>query len=181
MLILTNSILDSLKGITMKNIILIGMPASGKTTISELLAEKLDMYWYDVDVYLEEKEGKLIKEIFSLHGEDHFRELEEKYTKELANKENIIISTGGGVIKRESNIENLKKNGVIIFIDRDVEEISKEDHSDRPLLQDIKNIEKLYDERFHLYNKYADYVIKNNDSLEIAVKTIIDLWGKVKI
>ena len=52
MLILTNSILDSLKGITMKNIILIGMPASGKTTISELLAEKLDMYWYDVDVYL---------------------------------------------------------------------------------------------------------------------------------
>ena len=104
----------------MKNIILIGMPASGKTTISELLAEKLDMYWYDVDVYLEEKEGKLIKEIFSLHGEDHFRELEEKYTKELANKENIIISTGGGVIKRESNIENLKKNGVIIFIDRDV-------------------------------------------------------------
>ena len=91
----------------MKNIVLIGMPASGKTTISELLAEKLDMIRYDADVYLEEKEGKLIKEIFSEYGEDHFRDLEEKYTKELSDKENIIISTGGGVIKREKNIENL--------------------------------------------------------------------------
>ena len=165
----------------MKNIVLIGMPASGKTTISELLAEKLDMIRYDADVYLEEKEGRLIKEIFSEYGEEHFRDLEEKYTKELSDKENIIISTGGGVIKREKNIENLKRNGIIFFIDREISEIFKEDHTDRPLLQDIKNIEKLYNERFHLYNKYADYVIKNNDSLEIAVKTIIDLWGKVKI
>ena len=168
-------------GRNMKNIVLIGMPASGKTTISELLAEKLDMIRYDADVYLEEKEGKLIKEIFSEHGEEHFRDLEEKYTKELSDKENIIISTGGGVIKREKNIENLKKNGIIFFIDREVSEIFNEDHTDRPLLQDIKNIEKLYNERFHLYNKYADHVIKNNDSLEIAVKTITDLWGKVKI
>ena len=87
----------------MKNIVLIGMPASGKTTISELLAEKLEMEKYDADIYLEEMEGRLIKDIFSEFGEDYFRDLEEKYTNELSEKNNIIISTGGGVIKREKN------------------------------------------------------------------------------
>ena len=139
------------------------------------------MMRYDADVYLEEKEGKLIKEIFSEYGEEYFRDLEEKYTKELSDKENIIISTGGGVIKRERNIENLRKNGVIFFIDREVAEIFKEDHTNRPLLQDIENIKKLYNERFHLYSKYADYVIKNDDSLDKVIKTITDLWGKVNI
>ena len=126
----------------MKNIVLIGMPASGKTTISELLAEKLEMEKYDVDVYLEEKEGRLIKDIFSEFGEEYFRDLEEKYTNELSEKKGIIISTGGGVIKRKKNIENLKKNGIVIFLDREPGEIAKEDHSLRPLLQDIANIEK---------------------------------------
>lgn len=162
----------------MKNIVLIGMPASGKTSISELLAEKLDMEKYDVDLYLEEKENKIIKDIFSELGEDYFRDLEEKYTHELSEKNNIIISTGGGVIKREINIENLKKNGIIIFLDRGIEEIAKEDHTERPLLQDIKNIEKLYDERYHLYKKYSDHIVKNNNSLEDVVELIVEILNK---
>lgn len=164
----------------MKNIVLIGMPASGKTTISELLAEKLGMEKYDVDVYLEEKEEKLIKDIFSEFGEEYFRDLEEKYTHELSEKKGIIISTGGGVIKREKNIENLKKNGIVIFLDREPEEIAKEDHTLRPLLQDIANIEKLYGERYNLYKDYADYTVKNNSSLEQVIETIIKIIKEVE-
>ena len=164
----------------MKNIVLIGMPASGKTTISELLAEKLEMEKYDVDVYLEEKEGRLIKDIFSEFGEEHFRDLEEKYTNELSEKNGIIISTGGGVVKRKKNIENLKKNGIVIFLDREPEEIAKEDHTLRPLLQDIANIEKLYGERYHLYEGYSDYIVKNNSSLEQVVETIIKIINEVE-
>ncbi len=163
----------------MKNIVLIGMPASGKTTISELLAEKLEMEKYDVDIYLEEKEGRLIKDIFSEFGEEYFRDLEGKYTNELSEKKGIIISTGGGVIKRKKNIENLKKNGIVIFLDREPGEIAKEDHSLRPLLQDIANIEKLYGERYHLYEGYSDYIVKNNSSLEQVIETIIKIINEV--
>ena len=164
----------------MKNIVLIGMPASGKTTISELLAEKTGMEKYDVDIYLEEKEERLIKDIFSEFGEDHFRDLEEKYTNELSQREGIIISTGGGVIKREKNIENLKKKGIVIFLDREPSEIAKEDHTLRPLLQDIANIENLYNERYHLYKNYADYVVENNESIEQVIETIINIINEVE-
>ena len=164
----------------MKNIVLIGMPASGKTTISELLAEKLEMEKYDSDVYLEEMEGRQIKDIFSEFGEEYFRDLEEKYTNELSEKNSIIISTGGGVIKRKKNIENLKKNGIVIFLDRDPSEIAKEDHTLRPLLQDTANIEKLYGERYHLYKGYADYIVKNNSSLDQVIETIIKIIKEVE-
>lgn len=164
----------------MKNIVLIGMPASGKTTVSEMLSEISGMEKYDTDAYLEEKEHRLIKEIFSEFGEEYFRDLEEKYTCELSRKNGVLISTGGGVIKREVNINNLKNNGIIIFLDRSPLEISKEDHTLRPLLQDKANIEKLYSERYHLYEKYADYIIKNDGTPEQAVESILKIINEVK-
>ena len=121
----------------MKNIVLIGMPASGKSTIGKLLAQKINYEYYDA----------------------------EKYLKKLAYKNRIIISTGGGSVKRSVNMEVLKKKGIIIFLNRKIEDIAKENHKYRPLLQDINNIEKLYSERIDLYKKYADITIENNDTL----------------
>ena len=126
----------------MKNIVLIGMPASGKSTIGKLLAQKINYEYYDADKYLETK-----------------------YLKKLAYKNRIIISTGGGSVKRSVNMEVLKKKGIIIFLNRKIEDIAKENHKYRPLLQDINNIEKLYSERIDLYKKYADITIENNDTL----------------
>ena len=95
----------------MKNIVLIGMPACGKSTIGYWLSKKINFPVLDADKYLEEKENRLISDIFSKEGEEYFRELETKYLKELSEKEGLIISTGGGAVKKKENIDILKKIG----------------------------------------------------------------------
>ena len=164
----------------MKNIVLIGMPACGKSTIGYWLSQKTNYPFFDADKYLEEKENRIISDIFSNEGEEYFRNLETKYLKELSEKEGLIISTGGGAVKKKENIDILKKNGIIIFLNREINDISKENHKHRPLLQDINNIQKLYDERIDLYKKYSDIIIKNNDDMSIIVDRIITaLKGKL--
>jgi len=164
----------------MKNIVLIGMPACGKSTIGYWLSKKIGYPLLDTDKYLEEKENRIISDIFSNEGEEYFRNLETKYLKELSEKEGFIISTGGGAVKKKENIDILKKNGIVIFLNREINDISKENHKHRPLLQDINNIQKLYDERIDLYKKYSDIIIKNNDDMSIIVDRIITaLRGKL--
>ena len=164
----------------MKNIVLIGMPACGKSTIGYWLSKKINYPFVDVDRYLEEKENRIISDIFSNEGEKYFRELETKYLKELSEKEGIIISTGGGAVKNKENIDILKENGIIVFLNRTIDDISRENHRNRPLLQNPDNIRKLYDERIKLYRQYADIIIKNDDSMDVIVDRIITaLKGKI--
>ena len=164
----------------MKNIVLIGMPACGKSTIGYWLSKKINYPFVDVDRYLEEKENRIISDIFSNEGEEYFRELETKYLKELSEKEGIIISTGGGAVKNKENIDILKENGIIVFLNRAIDDISRENHRNRPLLQNPDNIQKLYDERIKLYRRYADIIIKNDDSMDVIVDRIITaLKGKI--
>ena len=164
----------------MKNIILIGMPASGKTTIGKLLAKKIKYEHYDADRYLEEKEKTRVTNIFSERGEEHFRNLEEKYLKELSEKKGIIISTGGGAVKRKENMDELKKNGIIIFLSRKIEDISKENHKYRHLLHKTENISKIYAERIDLYNKYADIIVENDDTLYKVTDKIAEILKERK-
>ena len=164
----------------MKNIVLIGMPACGKSTIGYWLSKKINYPFVDVDRYLEEKENRIISDIFSNEGEEYFRELETKYLKELSEKEGIIISTGGGAVKNKENIDILKENGIIVFLNRTIDDISRENHRNRPLLQNPDNIRNLYDERIKLYRRYADIIIKNDDSMDVIVDRIITaLKGKI--
>ena len=93
----------------MRNIVLIGMPASGKSTIGKMLADEIEYKYFDADHHLEKQENRKISDIFAEDGEDYFRNLETKYLGELAQKENIIISTGGGAVKRKENIDLVKK------------------------------------------------------------------------
>ena len=85
----------------MRNIVLIGMPASGKSTIGKMLADEIEYEYFDADHHLEKQENRKISDIFAEDGEDHFRNLETKYLGELSQKKNIIISTGGGAVKRK--------------------------------------------------------------------------------
>lgn len=165
-----------------KNIVLIGMPGCGKSTLGFFLSKKLGLDFIDLDVYIETKENKKIPEIFQ-KGEDYFRDLEAKSVEEVSEYNSIIISTGGGVIKREENIKNLKHNGKLIFIDRPLEKILEDiDTENRPLLKYKKdNLYNLYKERYDLYKKYADYRILNESSLEEALNEILNLLEKENI
>jgi shikimate kinase len=158
------------------NIVLIGMPGCGKTTIGKLLAEKLNKSFIDVDSYIERVENRTIPEIF-LQGESYFRDIETKAVKNVAKSEGQIISTGGGVIKRKENIETLKENGIIIFIDRPVEDIASDvDTENRPLLKDKKEaLFTLYKERYDLYKASCDYQVKNEESIDFVLDKIIDI------
>lgn len=159
----------------MKNIVLIGMPGSGKTTISKVLGEKLNKEVIDIDEYLVNKFQMSIPDMFNI-SEDYFRERETICCKEVSQKDGIIISCGGGVVKRSENIEALKETGIIYFLERSCENIIGDvDISTRPLLQEGKNkIYTLFNERHELYLNSASVVIDNNRQLDDAINDIIN-------
>lgn len=162
-----------------KNIVLIGMPGCGKTYIGKILAEKLNKEFIDSDEYLQTLEKKSISELF-VYGEEYFREVETKAIKEISLNKNKVISTGGGVIKKYENIELLKKNGIIIFLNRPLERIIEDiDVSSRPLLlKGIEEIYSIYNKRVEFYKKYSDYIIENKTGINQVVDSIIDIIQK---
>lgn len=159
-----------------KNIVLIGMPGSGKTTIGKIIARKLDKDFCDIDQYIEDTQDKKISEIFE-KGESAFRRIEKETVKEISEKQGTVISTGGGAVKFPQNIYYLKKNGTIIFIDRNLDDIiSDVNMSTRPLLKNgVEAIHSLHKERYILYKGYADYIVPNTGSLDDVADAIIHL------
>lgn len=157
-----------------KNIILIGMPGCGKTTIGKVLSNRLNVELIDMDWYIEKKSGKTITQIFE-KGEEYFRQLENEAARELGEKKQVIISTGGGVIKNLENIELLKKNGIVVFIDRPVEDIKKNiETSKRPLLKEgADKICDLFKERYNIYKECCDFQIINDSSIDEIIQKII--------
>ena len=147
----------------MKNIVLIGMPGCGKSTFGKRLARRLGRKFYDADEVLEEREQRTIKDFFA-ESEDAFRTAETRTLAYLAELEDAVIATGGGAVKRAENMELMKRNGVVIFLDRKPEQILGNIEGDaRPLLaEDKQRIFKLYEERIELYRQYADKIIANN-------------------
>ncbi len=157
----------------MENIILIGMPGCGKTTLGQMLAERLGRTFVDADVYLEEREGRTIPELFAV-SEDCFRDAEERTVKALSEMEDLVIATGGGVVKREGNIRNLKRSGKIYFIDRSPEDIAGDvEVGTRPLLADgPAKVFTLYEERIALYRAAADVIVGNSGRLEEVLEEL---------
>ncbi len=160
-----------------KNIILIGMSGAGKTTIGIAVSHKLKKPFVDVDAYIEKKCDMTISKIFERYGEEHFRKLETEAIQYLCdNYKNTIISTGGGAVLNASNMKNLKKSGVVVYVQRSVESIlSTLNAKKRPLLAaNPQNLYDMYKERHSRYLKYADICVLNNESLNKCVENIID-------
>lgn len=159
-----------------KNLILIGMPGCGKTEIGKMLAKSLNRDFVDMDEYIEKTLNKTVSQIFE-NGEQYFRNLESKAAYKLSEKVNLVISTGGGVIKRIDNIKNLSKNGIIIFIDRPVDNIASDaDIQKRPLLKDdVSKLYELFDMRYEIYKKCCDFQVDNDSTMESTVKKILQL------
>lgn len=160
----------------MKNIVLIGMPGCGKSTIAKILGEKLDKEVVEMDEYIQEKYKMTIKEMFDVN-EDYFRDKETNVAEEISKTNDKIISTGGGIVTRKENIKYLKRNGIIIFINRPLENIISDiDSSTRPLLKDGKErLYKLYNERYELYKTYCDIEIINDKTLNLIINDMLDI------
>jgi len=154
-----------------KNIVLIGMPGCGKSTIGQLLSEKTYMDFIDTDQEIERTHGLSIFEIFEKNGENVFREYEKICVKNASERNNCVISTGGGVVLEEINMQNLKKSSMIIYLKRSIETILNDvKHDSRPLLaKNPQKIVNIYIERKDLYEKYADVCILNENNSEDAV------------
>jgi shikimate dehydrogenase len=153
------------------NIVLIGMPASGKTTIGKELAHMFNKKFVDTDYEIEKAFSKSVTEIFEQDGEDTFRAMESKVIKSVGKEKNQVIATGGGAILGATSYFDLKQNGIIIFLNRDMKKIETEG---RPLLKQNaeETIKKLYQERLPIYNKFADIVVENNGIIEDTVELI---------
>ena len=151
------------------NIVLCGMPSCGKTSIAKRLSESLNLEWYDSDDYITKRYNKTPSEIISNDGEKAFRDIESEVIELLSQKKGVIISLGGGGVLREQNVINLKRNGVVFYIDRPLELLVD---TDRPLSKS-KGIETLYNERKDIYNACCDFKVKNDKDIESVVKEII--------
>lgn len=154
-------------------VVLIGMPGCGKSTIGRLVSKELNFKFFDMDIYIEDMTSKTIPELFE-NGEDYFRDFETLACMELSEKSNILISSGGGVVKRKENIEILKKESYIIFIDRPLEELLNDiDISKRPLIKEGREkLIKLYEERYELYKSCSDEIVKNDKDIRDTINII---------
>jgi shikimate dehydrogenase len=140
-----------------ENIALIGMPSSGKTTVGKLLADLIGFKLVDTDEEIVKRCKMDIPSIFKSYGEDYFRELEENVVKEVSRESGQVISTGGGVILRQNNIDALKRTSQIVFLDRPLALLTPTD--DRPLAMTEDGITELYKERYPIYSSLCDVKI----------------------
>lgn len=156
----------------MSNIVLIGMMGSGKTTVGKLLSESIHQPFIDTDALIEERFGS-IHALFE-RGEETFRAAEHTILDEVSQLDGYILSTGGGVVKNKDNIELLRKNGLVFFLDRPVSMIIKDiDVSTRPLLKNGPDIlYKLYEERLPLYLTACHHRIDSSVSVYDVVSEI---------
>ncbi len=159
-----------------QNIVLIGMPGSGKSTVGKILAESMGRQFFDVDDEIVSQYGMEITDIFKKHGEAYFRDLETQITKKLSTISGVVISCGGGTVLREANVDALKRNGVIFFIDRPLEQLVPT--SDRPLASDVEAITKRYNERIDIYRTTCDVCIPVNGAPSAVAEEIRKEFNK---
>lgn len=155
---------------TKRNIVLTGMPSSGKSTIGKRLAYELGMQFVDTDEEIVKMAGKPIPQIFKDLGESGFRDIESRAIATVSAKQNQVIATGGGVVLREQNITLLKGNGTIYFIDRPLELLVTTD--DRPLSSNRDDLAKRYNERYDIYCNSADKKVVNDDEIQTVINII---------
>lgn len=165
---ISEAIVQKISAMT-QNVILVGMPGCGKSTAGQLLAEKLGRPFLDADEVFTEMHGRTPAAVISDEGEEAFRRLEHETLCELGKKSSVVIACGGGAVTREYNYRPLHQNGVIVFLDRDVNNLPTDG---RPLSQ-RKSPAVLYAERIDKYHRFADLEIKSTETPEDTVEQML--------
>lgn len=155
----------------MKNIVLVGMPSSGKSTLAAALGQKLGRPVYEADALIEQEADMDIPAIFARYGEGHFRALETEILSRLGKLSGAVISTGGGCVTREENYDLLHQNGTIVWLQRGTEKLDK---TGRPL--SLKNdLNEMYQKREPMYRRFADAAVDNNGSVKATLEQILEV------
>ncbi len=155
----------------MENIILIGMPGCGKSTVGKALAQSLGRPFVDLDGYVAEKAGMSAAEMICLHGEARFRTVETEAATEICTGSGLVIATGGGIVTVPQNAPLLRQNGRIFWLQRSLDKLPTKG---RPLSSG--NLEEMYQRRLPFYAAFADAVIDNNGNIENTVQTILEAY-----
>ena len=151
------------------DIVLIGMPSSGKTSVGKAVAEMLGKKFTDTDAEIYNETGKTPAEIIEKQGETAFRNIETAIVKRVAVNSGVVLATGGGAVIKEENICALKANGVICYIKRDLNLLSSDG---RPLSKNL-GICRLYEERKNLYEQAADFSVDNSGTIEVCANAVV--------
>ena len=154
------------------NIVLTGMPSSGKSTLGEKIAKELDREFIDTDIIIKEKTNMDLGTYIEQKGEERFRKIESEVIKEIADKVGVVISTGGGAILNEENVDNLKLYGKIFFLNRNIDDLMPSE--DRPLTKTKDQLEKVYNKRLPIYKKTCDEEIEFDKNIDKEVKKVLD-------
>ncbi len=155
----------------MRNIVLVGMPGSGKSTIAKALGAALGKEVLEADEIIEQTSKKTIPQIFADNGEEEFRKIESRVLCELGKKSGVIISTGGGAVLKKENYNFLTQNGIIIWLKRDIKMLSREG---RPLSKNA-DLAKMYEIRKPFYSEFSDFIVDNNEEVKKTVEQILKL------
>ncbi len=153
----------------MENIILIGMPGCGKSTLGQALAQRLNRQFVDCDTCVTELAKMPIPQIFAEKGNTGFRELETQCLKELCKKSGLVVATGGGCVTQKENYPLLHQNGQIFWIKREIDQLPTDG---RPLSQQT-DLHQMYQQRQPLYRTFCDHEISNNSTLDAAMEQIL--------
>lgn len=153
-----------------RNVVLIGMPSSGKTTVGKRLAELTGREFVDTDEEIVKRIGTSIAEFFEKNGEEAFRKIESEVLSEYAKRAGIIVATGGGAVLKKENVRAIKRNSVAVFLDRPLDLLVAT--SDRPLASDKDKVKKLFEQRYDIYKSVADEIVDGSGDIDEVANQI---------
>lgn len=163
----------------MRNIILIGMPASGKSTVGVVVAKRLGLEFVDADLLIQKQEKRLLKDIIEQEGNDGFLAIENQVNRDL-NVEQAVISPGGSVVYCEEAMQHYKEIGDVVYLQTSFEEINRRISNAKNrgvVLREGQTLRDLYEERVKLFEKYADHTVSEEGcSLEETIDKVLNLF-----